>query len=218
MEALELALEWLVSRTVAGQRCLICSDSKAALAALDSGSPGVGSNLSYVRQLLGQVRSTVLLQWVPGHCGLLGNEWADQAAKEAAADRAGEPRPVSWAAAKALIDRAIVDPPPEHPRVGMVYGGGRPDLLTSRKANVMVARLRSGHSTILAAYRHRIGQGDDPSCQRCGAPVEDLEHWLSQCPASLGHRMSCFGVAVPPLSSLGDSRAVASYLRGLRLL
>ena len=103
-EALGLALEWLVGRTVAGQRCLICSDSKAALAALDSGSPGVGSNLSNIRQLLGQVRSTVLLQWVPGRCGLLGNEWA-------AADRAGEPRPVSWAAAKALIDRAIVDHP-----------------------------------------------------------------------------------------------------------
>lgn len=113
----------------------------------------------------------------------------------------------------------MLTPPHEHPRVREVYGNGRIVRLTTRKAEVAIARLRSGHSTILAAYRARFGMGADSTCPHCNDGDEDLTHWLCQCVRSAALRMHCFGVVAPPLSVLAsESGAVASYLRGLRLL
>ena len=127
--------------------------------------------------------------------------------------------PVFFAATSALIKRSISDPLPERPLVQEVYGSGPITPMLSRKVEVLVARLRSGHSMILAAHRARFGLGDSPTCPHCNFNDEDLTHWFSQCPASLALRVRCFGSAYPPLSALlaGDG-AVASYLRGLRLL
>ena len=219
--ALGLAVGWLLDKGLANQRCLICSDSQAALAALDNRLTGSSSDMGAVRQRLRLVRCSVFFQWVPGHCGLLGNELADQAAREAATDRSGRypPLPVSFASAKAFVRRAIRDSPLERPLVKEVYSRGRITPLSSRKAEVIVARLRSGHSTILAEYRARFGLGGSSTCPHCGDGDESLEHWFRQCSASMALRMRCFGTVSPPLSALSEgSAAVASYLRGLRLL
>ena len=41
-----------------------------------------------VRRSLSAIQIQVLLQWVPGYCDLIGNEWADVEAGEAAAGNA----------------------------------------------------------------------------------------------------------------------------------
>ena len=218
VEALGLAMSWLLERGTVGQSCLVCSDSLSALTALDSCLASKGP-LGPVIQQLRQVRCSVSFQWVPGHCGLMGNETADRAAREAAADPDGRPMPVSFAAAKSLVKRAIIDPRAAHPLVGLVYSGGRIPTLSDRVAQTTVARLRSGHSTLLAAYRARIGTGDSPLCPRCGEEDEDVVQWLCHCPASSALRMRCFGTVSPSLAVLAeDVEAVASYLGGLGLL
>ncbi len=61
------------------------------------------------------------LLWIPGHHGIAGNEEADACAKQGAAITDGAPRPVSFAAASALIRRTLTDPPPCHCRTKEVY-------------------------------------------------------------------------------------------------
>ena len=223
--ALRLATEWLIQHTTSG-KSLICTDSQAVLTALKSGKSGTSLALHELRSRLGLVSGEVILQWVPGHCGLAGNELADQAANHARS--ADGPRTgISYGAAKSYWRRMIRDPPPSHHRTRMVYGDGPPrpcnnpnagPPLTKREA-VILARLRSGHSFILAAYRHQIGKSPSPTCPKCEEEEESLEHWFQRCPATLHKRVLCFGLGVPPLSLLRtDVSAVTSYLRSLKLL
>ena len=83
----------------------------------------------------------------------------------------GQAAAVTLRSAKLSIKRGVVDGPAQHDRLRQVYQGPvqHPQGL-SRKEEVLLARLRSGHSLHLASYR---GSGD--TCHRCGAP-ETLHH------------------------------------------
>ena len=66
----------------------------------------------------------------------------------------------------------------------------------------MLARIRSGHSLLFRAYKHRISGSGDPRCKRCNTGEEDtVEHWL-ECPATLEERMRNFGYSRVELSDL----------------
>ena len=125
---------------------------------------------------------------------------------------------VTFRSAKLSIKRGVVDGPTQHDRLRQVYQGPvqHPQGL-SRKEEVLLARLRSGHSLHLASYRDRVhGSGD--TCHRCGEP-ETLQHFMQECQASEATRVRVFGVSAPPLSVLsGDPNRVLQYLRELRLL
>ena len=88
---------------------LICSDSQSALAALKGDELKDHPILWRMRERLRSVPGKVTFQWVPGHCGLPGNERADQVAKGVAErGRIGETpqvAPVTFKAAKLSIKR-----------------------------------------------------------------------------------------------------------------
>ena len=90
----------------------------------------------------------------------------------------------------------------------------------SREESVAISRLRTGHSLVLKAYRHRIGLEDTPNCPDCDdeAP-EDLSHLMTSCPAKDVARRHIFGRHDPTLAeTFRDVNLVLAYLRRLRRL
>ena len=220
--ALELCVSLLAERQSRG-RFLVCSDSRSALAALKGGELKDHPILWRVREGLRALSCKVLFQWVPGHSGLPGNERADQLARESTERgrdaAAPQTAPVTFRSAKLSIKRGVVDGAPQHPRLRQVYQGPvkHPQGL-SREEEVLLARLRSGHSLHLASYQDRV-HGSGATCHRCQNGPETLEHFCSECEATEAIRMRIFGLASPPLSVLlGEPRRVLQYCRELRLL
>ncbi len=85
---------------------------------------------------------------IPGHQRIAGNEEVDACAKPAAANNDGAPRPVSFAAASALIRRTLNDPPPCHGRTKEVYTKtfscpADCRAVSTRRDAVLLARLRA---------------------------------------------------------------------------
>ena len=224
VSALKLAVEWLIAHGTPG-RSMICSDSRAALATLQSGAVGSSSEVNQLRSLLREVPGVVHFQWVPGHCGLNGNEFADRAAS-AARTLPGPRAPITYSAAKAYIRRTICDPPLRRRLFIDIYGDRRPPFpcpsvgaVNRRRQYTLLAQLRGSHSCILAEYRHFIGIIPSPICPKCEEAPQSLEHWLQTCPATMAQRALLFGRVDPPLSVLTtDAGTVALYLRQLRLL
>ena len=83
-----------------------------------------GRGLAVVRSNLAQSNRRIILQWVPGHCGLIGNEWADVAAGEAVTTvipLQDHQQAITYNTAKVLIGRELVDPPTTHERTKAVF-------------------------------------------------------------------------------------------------
>ena len=84
--ALWEALLWLLENAETWERVMIVSDSQSGLMALrnvgSSGEELLLQILSVGKQLCANGKELIFI-WVPGHCGLTGNEWADAVAKRA---------------------------------------------------------------------------------------------------------------------------------------
>ena len=112
--------------------------------------------------------------------------------------------------------RSGSDPPATTYKVGSrrVTPGERAGL--SRQGSVETARLRTGHTTTLAAYRHRIGLKDTPACPECENEPETTSHLLTDCPARADLRKRVFGRDDPTLQdALGDPARLVEFLRRL---
>jgi len=220
VEGVKLAVSWIRDT---GHNCqgpvLICTDCRAITVGLMPSTEPGDAETRELRGLLDELQVPVLVQWVPGHAGLRGNDWAHEEARAATTGRkvVGEERKgVSLSSAKARIRRTVQDPPIAHERTKAVYQGTRGNEGGfTRKEAVLLAQLRSGHCLRLAAYKKVIDDAADPMCPLCGREPENLQHWLQQCPASVDRRVAEFGVASPPLKVLfQDPVAVLAFSRG----
>ena len=171
----------------------ICTDSQAALRRLREGPEAQTDALAdkvWRRRLRGLADrgAHVTLQWVPRHAGLHGNELADEVAI-AAADLCQDEAPVDLQSANARLRRHAHGEWEERLRPTRYYYEIGPRRATSgeraglsQQESVETVGLRTGHSTILAAYRHRIGLQDAPSRPECENEPETVTHLLTDLP------------------------------------
>ena len=197
VEGVKLALSWLRDAVphVVGP-VLICTDCRTIIEDLASTPTSDDVDTAELRELLDDTPIAVSLQWVPGHAGLEGNDWADREARKATTGRKvreEDGKGVPLAAAKARIRRSIQDPPIAHAQTRAVYQGSRSKASFTRKEVVLLAQLRSGHCRRLAAYHKVVDDTADATFPQCGREPETLEHWLQTCTASAARRKSELG-------------------------
>ncbi len=142
--AMRMALEWLLPSHA---EAAICTDNQSLLKAIQSGY----ADTKDLRRMLYKRTDKTTLLWIPGHHGITGNEEANACAKQAAAITDGAPRPVSFAAASALIRQTLTDPPPCYYRTKEVYTKtfswpADSRAASTRRDGVLLARLRAGHT------------------------------------------------------------------------
>ncbi len=116
--AMQLALEWATANHPENS-LTICTDSQSPLKAIERRSPVT----HHLRSLLNARPDPTSLLWIPGHKGIPGNELADTATTAAASTTSDPPRLISYASARSLIRRTLINPPPANPRAAEEYGG-----------------------------------------------------------------------------------------------
>ena len=158
---------------------VVCTHSQSALATLQGGPLAQTSQLGIdirraPRELAGEDRQ-LILQWVPSHCGLDGNERVDKIAKDAsslsqentdvdvqtahhAAARLARSRttkawPAGWY--RSLMGRRLPPPAPAEER-----------------STAVDVQLQAGHWSGSAQWRHRVGQSPSRQCQQCARTAQ----------------------------------------------
>jgi ribonuclease HI len=217
LSAAKMAVEWIKEADV-DEFCTIvlATDSQSLCSALS----GASIEIERLVSKIGDLPCRLIWQWIPSHCDVPGNELADEAAKDAAKMR-GTGRQISLASSRSLVKKCIPVPPPQHVRSKLVYSKmtSKSDAgVNTRHDQVLLARIRSGWDLRFAATRHRFNNEEDPSCPRCGAESEDIEHWLLRCPGTLAAKQAIFGVSTVTLDVLTEfpERAIKLARRTLR--
>lgn len=141
----------------------------------------------------------LVLQWIPSHCDIPGNERADTLAKKGASQVQPE-NPVSQATAKQIIKanlktewqnswaqcdkgRVVFQFVPKPNRNDPIH-------FLKRKEQVVMFRLRTNHIQ-LNAHLSRITTNHQPTCTRCGYIEENVQHSLFDCPTLQDLQREC---------------------------
>jgi len=171
---------------------VIFTDSLSALQSLESGDMG-NKEISQLKiaidHLINSHGIQVVLQWIPGHQGIKGNEEADRLAKHGASQTQPEV-PVTYDTVTKMIrsnfkeewlldwsknstGRALYEymnaPKPKDPINTL-----------KRQEQSLIFRLRTGHAP-LNNHLHRIKKDHPAQCPLCGFPNETVEHNLLYC-------------------------------------
>lgn len=231
MTALQTALNFLSAHPgLEDDPIVICTDSRSALAALRAGPSAQTTHIGVAiwRMLTALAGShEILLQWIPSHCGIPGNEAADALAREAAAlPQESAPLDVTSvhrAAARAARAQSVRDWPAGWYRDLM--GGHLPPPVTSgsRADAVTIHQLRAGHWSGSAQYLHRIGRNPSPRCPQCsdvrclaarcpvcGEAADTPRHILIECPALMRTRLLHLGNILPRTEEVRRGDVVAA--------
>lgn len=189
------------------QKWSIFTDSKPALQCLHNAlRRGPQDQLALeIRQLYHHLIDEghdISFQWLPGHCGIIGNEHADNAAKNAHENGVMEPIPLSRSDAAAKINTLAQDvarsmrntPGFLHTRLHRLDPCLRLTIPSGlpRSETTLLCRMWLGVS-FTNAFACRIGMRDSATCDHCDND-ETIEHILCQCPQYSSQRQSLSAV------------------------
>lgn len=193
LAAIRAALEFIGPKP--SQSWSVFCDSKAALQCLLSPF-NHGPNVQLVadiRLLHHQATDkghNIIYQWIPGHCGISGNDSADDAARSAhdgapiisiplsRTDAATKLRSLARELTQTLWNTGEFTNTRLHrldPRLQLRLPPGLP-----RAEATLLCRLWLGVA-FTNAYSFRIGMADSPACDNCGCE-ETIKHLLCDCP------------------------------------
>lgn len=174
----------------------ICTDSKSSIQALmrtnDFTHPGVFEIHQLVLSLDFDQHVTFL--WIPGHCGIAGNDLADALAKEGASLPAPIVEPLALSDVLHLLNvryaeylqRRWEETHANHmyrikPKLGMWVTCSQ----QCREREVILTRLRCGHTRL--THCHLFNRSEPPNCESCNMRIS-VEHILIGCDALTGSR------------------------------
>ena len=172
------------------------TDSRSGLQLLQQGPSAQTSVLAgdvwRLLQELGDEGHTIMLQWVPGHAGIEGNEAADRLAAEAAAETQDDV-PIDLASARGAIRRHAMSM--AHKRAAAAHPHLKPtpghDSLP-RWESVTTSQLRTGRSPLTRDTLERLGLAENSHCPACAEP-DSVHHLLVDCPAYANTRGRLWG-------------------------
>ena len=191
--AMHTAATWIESKEIESERSvsfMILTDSESLVNSLANKTWKVKDEwLLRVKDTLTRINSQVTIMWIPSHCGIEGNERADQLAN-AGALMSQDDIPVTHAITKAKIKARKWQI--EHPRAKAMYGERRRpreeiEKRWPRSVRTLYGRLRTGHAKELNYYQHKLHNIDSPNCEVCNE-IESIEHVLTKCPTLSGAR------------------------------
>ena len=164
VEALIIAAKNIANKIDQHGQVVFLTDALSVLQCLENGG------LTHLRAQLNKIKCTrIILQWIPAHCGIFGNEEADRMAKLGAGKEQPD-REASYQQIKTLV-KALHRP--------IQLRDGYQGL--SRPEQVCIFRLRTGHNRLNKHMHSRFRLVESPGCP-CGAAEQTEEHILQHCP------------------------------------
>lgn len=206
---------------------IICSDSRSAMDALTDNfnNDPLVHDIHYLLSWLEGRNKNVRFMWVPGHIGIAGNERADESAREAT-HQLPEKIPIRADDVKVYMKMKILSLWQLHwssweSKLKIIKPGvekWKYPMELNRKEQVIIARLRIGHTNITSLS---ILKGEQPPvCERCGVTL-NVQHILIDCPKHTDERRQHkLGLNLRECLSNEDSniKRVLSYVRSINLL
>jgi ribonuclease HI len=163
IEALVLAANIISSKVSTETQVVFLTDALSVLQAVSNDSvPRLQEALQTIKCL------RAVLQWIPSHCGIEGNEEADKMAKLGAEDEQEE-NSISLTEMKTIIKSLYRT----HQQNDGYHHMSRPQQVT-------IFRLRTGHNRLMHHMHQKLHLVPSPMCS-CGDAEQTTEHILQDC-------------------------------------
>ena len=185
----------------ARDRVVIFTDALSVVTALKGQRPtDLGDLIDHLQGLTRRYQK-VVIQWVPAHCDIQGNERADRLAKKGGAlqqDDTGLTYEVAKSYIKCHLSSKWDKAHPSHQIGDAFYQLPRHDQVT-------ILRLRTGHNRLRCHMYNKFKIGETDLCT-CGTAPMTAEHLLQECPSYTNERTETWERAVTLQDKLyGDS-------------